>query len=118
VRRCAIFRNADYPTFPRLVVELGIILSNQTGRLEEQLISRAVFAGIVFAFAATAVAQTYPLKPVRLIVPFAAGGNVDITARQIAPGMSELLGQNVIVDNRAGAGGRTRAVNRVPACGM
>ena len=50
-------------------------------------------------------AQNYPVKPVRLIVPFAAGGNVDITARQIAPGLSELLGQNFIVDNRVGAGG-------------
>jgi tripartite-type tricarboxylate transporter receptor subunit TctC len=55
--------------------------------------------------AAVAFAQIYPAKPVRLIVPFAAGGNVDITARQIAPGMSELLGQNIIVDNRVGAGG-------------
>jgi tripartite-type tricarboxylate transporter receptor subunit TctC len=45
------------------------------------------------------------VKPVRLIVPFAAGGNVDITARQIAPGLSESLGQNFIVDNRVGAGG-------------
>src|SRR5436190_14340410 len=63
------------------------------------------FASIALALAATAAAQTYPSKPVRLIVPFAAGGNVDITARQIAPGVSELLGQNVIVDNRVGAGG-------------
>ena len=47
----------------------------------------------------------YPNKPVRVIVAFAAGGNVDITARQIAPGMSELLGRNVLVENRVGAGG-------------
>jgi len=66
---------------------------------------RIAFASITLALAATAAAQTYPSKPVRLIVPFAAGGNVDITARQIAPGVSELLGQNVIVDNRVGAGG-------------
>ena len=57
------------------------------------------------AFMTDGRAQNFPAKPVRLIVPFAAGGNVDITARQIAPGMSELLGQNFIVDNRVGAGG-------------
>lgn len=67
--------------------------------------TRIVFAAAALAFAAMASAQTYPSKPVRLIVPFAAGGNVDITARQIAPGLSELLGQNFIVDNRVGAGG-------------
>jgi tripartite-type tricarboxylate transporter receptor subunit TctC len=63
--------------------------------------------GVIAALApaALAMAQSYPSKPVRLIVPFAAGGNVDITARQIAPGLSELLGQNFIVDNRVGAGG-------------
>lgn len=62
-------------------------------------------AAIALAFSLQTFAQSYPVKPVRLIVPFAAGGNVDITARQIAPGLSELLGQNFIVDNRVGAGG-------------
>ena len=67
--------------------------------------TRIALVAITLAFAATAGAQSYPAKPIRLIVPFAAGGTVDISARGIAPGLSELLGQNVIVDNRGGAGG-------------
>jgi len=57
------------------------------------------------AWCAAGFAQVFPSKPLRIIVPFAAGGPTDITARQIAPRMTELLGQNIIIDNRAGATG-------------
>src|SRR4029077_8344010 len=54
-----------------------------------------------------AVAQTdnFPSKPLRIIVPFAPGGSVDLISRLIAPKMGELLGQQIIVDNRSGASG-------------
>ncbi len=53
----------------------------------------------------SASAQPYPSKPIRVIVPFAAGGNLDIVIRMVAQKVSEGLGQQVIVENRAGASG-------------
>ena len=55
--------------------------------------------------AAPAVHAAYPERAMRIIVPYAPGGNIDITARTIAPGLTEALGQQVVIDNRGGAGG-------------
>jgi len=52
-----------------------------------------------------AQAQTYPNKPIKLMVGFAAGGGTDTTARIMAPKLSELLGQQIVIENRPGAGG-------------
>lgn len=63
-------------------------------------------SSIATAMAASAArADTFPSKPIRLIVPFAAGGNADVTARLISDGLSRRFNQPVVVDNRPGAGG-------------
>ena len=62
--------------------------------------------GLLFALAAaTAHAQAYPAKPVRLIIPFPPGGSNDLVGRAIAAQLGERLGQSVIIDNRGGGGG-------------
>jgi len=66
--------------------------------------STAMLGLAAVANTATVVAQSYPVKPVRMIVPFAPGGNTDIIGRVFAPKFGEALGQQVIIDNRGGAG--------------
>ena len=59
---------------------------------------------ILAGLCASAWAQSYPAKPVRFLVGFAAGGSVDVLARFYAQKMSESMGQQIIIDNRPGAG--------------
>jgi tripartite-type tricarboxylate transporter receptor subunit TctC len=70
---------------------------------------RTLVAALVLLplFGATlpANAQSWPDRPVKLLVPFAAGGNIDVTGRMMAARLSETLGQQVVVENRVGGSG-------------
>ena len=82
--------------------------------------SRSALVTAIAGFCAvTALAQGYPAKPVRIVVPFAPGGGTDVIARHLATGMSQLLKRQFVVDNRAGANGivGTEIVARSPADG-
>ncbi|MFM2050414.1 MAG: hypothetical protein RL682_905 [Pseudomonadota bacterium] len=65
----------------------------------------ALSASAMVLLIASAAAQTFPSKPIRIVVPFGAGGVADLTARTVAQKMSESMGQSVIIDNKPGAGG-------------
>ena len=65
-----------------------------------------ILAGLV-GLTATAAAQNYPTRPVTMIIPFAAGGPTDVLGRIVGARMSELLGQQVVIENATGAGGMT-----------
>jgi tripartite-type tricarboxylate transporter receptor subunit TctC len=78
-----------------------------------------MFALLLACLLPQALADTYPTKPIRLVIPFAAGSATDAAGRVLAQALSQRLGQSVIVDNRAGANGQIAAtmVARSPADG-
>jgi len=76
----------------------------------------AAFAAVPFlVFAQPALAQSYPAKPVRVIVPFPPGGTTDLIARIVQPRFQEYMGQSVLIENRAGAGGSVGAAEAAKA---
>ena len=72
-----------------------------TGLARYAAIALAPFLSL--ALASPAAAQTYPSKPIRIIVPYAPGGSTDVLFRIFAPRLSEVLGQQAVIDNRPGA---------------
>ncbi|MGH8633800.1 MAG: Bug family tripartite tricarboxylate transporter substrate binding protein [Burkholderiales bacterium] len=75
----------------------------------KKAILAAVIAQLILAAFAADAQQSYPARPIRLIVPYPPGGNVDITARIIGPALGEIVGQSIVIDNRSGAGGNLGA---------
>jgi tripartite-type tricarboxylate transporter receptor subunit TctC len=88
-------------------------------RRANTLLARIAVAAALAAAAAGALAQEFPVRPVKLVVPQSAGGGADILARTIGQKLSEAWGQSVVVDNRPGAAGiiGTEAVAKAPADG-
>lgn len=78
-------------------------------KLNRRLFTALATAATLALGAAPAIAQTYPAKPVTLVLPFAAGGPTDIVARTLAAAMAKPLGQSVVVENKVGAGGTIAA---------
>src|SRR5258708_1967797 len=88
---------------------IGARLRPRSGRGRRHMPKTYRLAAIVFAWLAcsgpSSAQQAYPTKPIRIVVPYAAGGSVDPMARLVADRLSKTIGQSVVIENRPGAGG-------------
>ena len=105
----SLLRHAEEGRQACLEIRTAVIRASR--RVPQMLLSMTRFGGLIralgvlFGLAGTAHAQTWPERPVKLIVPYPAGGNVDGAARIVAEKLGEKLGQPFVVENRPGAGG-------------
>ena len=84
-----------------------------------KLLITIFFTSSGFMFAGSTLAQAWPTKSIKFVVPYPPGGGTDVIARIVQEPMSQALGQQIIIDNRGGAGGSigTDAVAKSPADG-
>jgi len=75
--------------------------------MTKKILTASLLAALLVGIVPGAAAQDFPSRPIRIVVPYPPGGNVDITARTVQAALGEALGQQVLVDNRPGAGGTT-----------
>jgi|LNFM01.1.fsa_nt_gb tripartite-type tricarboxylate transporter receptor subunit TctC len=95
-------------------------MKHRTPRAQSAMLSMSALSlALVAAMPGQLLAQAYPAKPIRMIVPFPPGGNTDIIARGVATRMQEILGQTFVIENRGGAGSTigTEVLARAPADG-
>src|SRR6186713_516218 len=77
--------------------------------MEGQMIRRLLVLGMAVGLVSPLIAQEYPTRPIRIVIPFAPGGVSDLIVRAVADPLTKILGQSIVSDNRGGAGGTVAA---------